>query len=162
MSEQEQKPRITDYQPTSKESKMLKKAGLTLQQVLQFSQPTAKQLEIFQKSGWGLVDVILTMNLRTSIQEALNQASIYVIFPSPEEELDGLIDKAQIRAVETVTLFLSHNLYPGKDFSKAQGELALETMKGQVWDSSNLKGCLSQVRNILDPPKPKNRPKLRK
>lgn len=148
-AENEPSLKITDYQPTEREVKRLEEAGLTLEQILQFDQPTEAEFEFWKKLNFGLVDYILNFCLKQQISDALNQASLF-----PASATDEDIRKIQADKIELVEYNLHLNLFPGKGFSKEQGQQALGLMRGQTWGRSNLKECIEQVKDFIDPPKP--------
>lgn len=50
MSGSQERSRLVEYQPTAIEIEMLKEEGLTLQELLQFNQPTEEELKALQFS----------------------------------------------------------------------------------------------------------------
>lgn len=97
---------------------------------------------------------MIRINLRGNIRDALNQVVPYLLPEFPQQGIEEGIQETQAHTINIVGRYLEGNPYSGKGFTRQQGELALETIRQQTWNKSNLGTCLAQVRAIIDPPKP--------
>jgi len=159
MAREQERLHIFDYQPTEKEKAMLLEAGLTAEQVLHFDQPTAKEYESLRKyMGFGLIEAILKFSLIVNIKDLLHQVEPFTNPAYPKDNIDNEITTIQAQATRALLSYLGENPYPGKDFSREQGVLVLEAIKTTQWNSMNLPGCLTQIRQIINPPKPTVQP----
>jgi hypothetical protein len=156
MVKQENVMRIVDYQPTPMELEMLAKAELNLAQVLAFNQPSAEELAAMMNAGTpGLVGAILSKSLRGDILDIVSWADPYASPMFPAVSKDEKIKATQQRAIETLSENLEGNPYPGKGFSKQQGEQALALIKSRNWNGENIASCLQQIRELVNPPETK-------
>lgn len=140
---------ISNYQPTPSEVKRLEKEGLSLAKVLEYNQPREKDFARIQEiqPGSGLVDAILATDLRANISDILNQQVALTNPEFPADESD--IANSQAKSIRILSLRLEGNPYPGRGFSKEKGQLVLEALKSQHWNSQSLPTCLKTLRNML-------------